>query len=264
MIRSISIFAFFALATVLVIVLQPGPRPDYAYDQPDQILHETSRNNVQVLPEPTVVPILTAPDETIANLKKAAEPARAVVEPTAPARSLQRLQAALDASLGNETMSSDARQVVAVEPAKPSFTEQLQPAAQAVAPELRDMSWQTLNALNGLGRVAKAPGQEGSLLNSIVRRSMGHVGSAPNTLPRVMAPETATVESVPAKAVLSTQGSVGSDQNYIVSSGDTLALIAIKLYGSALATDNLLRDNPALRQNPNALRIGQVLKYRMQ
>jgi nucleoid-associated protein YgaU len=50
---------------------------------------------------------------------------------------------------------------------------------------------------------------------------------------------------------------------YTVSSGDTLALIAIKLYGSALATDRLLADNPPLRRNPNELRIGQVLKYSM-
>ena len=132
------------------------------------------------------------------------------------------------------------------------------------------MSWQTLNALNGIGHLSKAPGQQGSLLNSIVRRSMGHVDgtlivSAPSSQMRVApsAPAVA-INNAPVRQVARAKIAANTGmQNYTVSSGDTLALIAIKLYGSALATDLLLQDNPVLRQNPNTLRIGQQLNYRM-
>ena len=66
---------------------------------------------------------------------------------------------------------------------------------------------------------------------------------------------------VAAPAQQAVRRQAAANQSYIVAPGDTLALIAIKLYGSALATDRLLQDNPTLRQNPNALRIGQVLQY---
>ncbi len=256
MMRSITIFSFFALATVLVIVLQPGPRPAYVYEQSSDALHETSRNQVDVLKEPQQGTVLQAPDDVIARLKAASEPARAVVkeEPTSnatPTGSLTRLQAALDASLGTPKIASDAVMPEAVQaPVAVPATRY-----QAVAPELRDMSWQTLNALNTLGHKTKAPGQEGSLLNSIVRRSMGQVGDQP-----VLRTQPVTTR-VPKPAPRAQSASVGTKQSYVVASGDTLALIAIKLYGSALATDRLLADNPALRQNPNALRIGQVLSY---
>ncbi|MEP5155632.1 LysM domain-containing protein, partial [Planktotalea sp.] len=118
---------------------------------------------------------------------------------------------------------------------------------------------------------------EGSLLNSIVRRSMGQVGNAP-ALARIAAPtpraapkpkpqvvaaapvkrvQAAALAPAPQKAVRQT----AVQSTYVVASGDTLALIAIKLYGTALAIDDLLAQNPSLRSNPNSLRIGQVLQY---
>lgn len=164
--------------------------------------------------------------------------------------------------------------ILAAREAQPATPAPVRAATPSTMP--RDMSWQTLNALNSLGQVSKAPGQEGSLLNSIVRRSLGHVDG---TQPLQAAPTTFTAPrttAVPAAQGLvqrtarlaaperGTTGLSGSASNtYTVSSGDTLALIAIKLYGSALATDRLLSDNPSLRRNPNALRIGQVLKYSM-
>lgn len=256
MMRSITIFSFFALATILVIVLQPGPRPAYVYEQSDSALHETSRNQVDVLHEPKPAPALQAPDKVIAKLKAASAPTPAQTQPKteAPSKgSLTRLQAALDASLGTKTIVSDAAPTQKRTP-QPR-RQAMQASYPAVAPELRDMSWQTLNALNTLGHKTKAPGQEGSLLNSIVRRSMGQVGNQP-----VLRTNAVAIAAVaPTQRVLSAPSN--APQSYIVASGDTLALIAIKLYGSALATDNLLSENPALRQNPNALRIGQVLQY---
>ncbi len=302
MIRGIAIFAFFTLSTVLVIVSQPGPREDFASSPSDLELFETSRNQLQVLDEPVVDAMLKMPDNVASELKAARDmQARAAVEPE------PRLQATLDTSaavrealtgsdvVAPETMAASAKTVPAATPfaailaareaqpttsapvraATPGTT--LRDATPYIAPELRDMSWQTLNALNSLGQMSKAPGQEGSLLNSIVRRSMGHVDgtqplqAAPKTT--FTAPRTTTVPAAQgqvqrtarlAAPVRGTTGLSGSASNtYTVSSGDTLALIAIKLYGSALATDRLLSDNPSLRRNPNALRIGQVLKYSM-
>lgn len=251
MIRSISIFAFFALATVLVIVLQPGPRPAYVYNAPDEVQTAASRNQVKILNDPAPAPVLKAPDDVLSKLKAAArrEPvaAPAAVAPEASnGRSVDRLQAALNASLGTAPAPvSDAPRVAAAPAPVPVQV------PVAVNPDLRAMSWQTLNALNGLGSEAKAPGQEGSLLNSIVRRSMGQVGGQPAPL-------------VPAAAAprVQQQAALGTPmQEYVVESGDTLALIAIKLYGSALASKRILAENPALRANPNDLRIGQVLRY---
>ena len=306
MIRGIAIFAFFTLSTILVIVLQPGPRENFASTPSNLELFETSRNQVQVFNEPVAEPILTVPDDLAADLK-AARDAQTRVEPNPE----PRLQATLDTSAavrealqdsdfyaptaGNASQKSTSaatfaailaeREAQAPTPTPAPVRQQavLQPAPQParsaalsatpdatpyLAPELRDMSWQTLNTLNSIGHVSKAPGQEGSLLNSIVRRSMGHVdGTQPTqatfTAPRIAA--TPAVQVAPQRtaraATPARNGAAAS--TYTVSSGDTLALIAIKLYGSALATDRLLADNPPLRRNPNELRNGQVLKYSM-
>lgn len=283
MMRSVVIFSFFALATVLVIVLQPGPRSTYAYETGETLDQETSRNQSVVLDTGKAMPTLEAPDDVLGRLKAAAKPQSAPVQPAPQTNgaselgSLSRLQAALDASLGNGPVASHDAPTLAtrVEPvAAPAPTNYRANSTYGTAtPELRDMSWQTLNTLNSLGHEAKGPGQEGSLLNSIVRRSMGQVGSSPAPVRAAApAPRAAPVQRAavvqPVNAALTTpapstprrrQSAVQS--TYVVASGDTLALIAIKLYGTALAIDDLLAQNPSLRKNPNSLRIGQVLQY---
>ncbi|MGH1576665.1 MAG: LysM peptidoglycan-binding domain-containing protein [Planktotalea sp.] len=262
--RGIAIFSFFALSTVLIIFLQPGPRPAYVYERSEMPTNTTSRNEVDVLFTPPAKPTLEAPDEVISELKSA-KIAQSAAQPEQPqpamgqnSGSLDRLQSVLTASLESEQVvqsTPDTSQHIASIPAVQPATRapEIVPA-QAVAPELRDMSWQTLNTLNSLGQISKAPGQEGSLLSSIVRRSMGQVDASDMKHPKM--PIAATT---PARAV-SPEPRTGM-QTYVVVPGDTLALIAVKLHGSALATDRLLSQNPTLRQNPNALRIGQVLKY---
>ena len=266
MMRGFLIFAFFTISTLLVIVLQPGPRDDFAYQQNPQALLETSRNQMQVLDEPSEDTLLTIPDDVISELKAGGtdQSVQPIVAPEAADTGviLNRLQATLASPINTDAAVSDALAEATTVFQQPSV--QPQASIHAIAPELRDMSWQTLNALNGIGHVSKAPGQQGSLLNSIVRRSMGHVDgtlivSAPSPQTRVApsAPAVA-INNAPVRQVARAKitANIGM-QNYTVSSGDTLALIAIKLYGSALATDLLLQDNPVLRQNPNTLRIGQ-------
>lgn len=272
MMRGFLIFAFFTISTLLIIVLQPGPRDDFAYQQNPQALLETSRNQMQVLDEPREDTLLTIPDDVISELKAGGteQSVQPIVAPEAADTGavLNRLQATLATPINTDAAVSDALTEATTVFQQPSVRPQA--SIHAIAPELRDMSWQTLNALNGIGHVSKAPGQQGSLLNSIVRRSMGHVDgtlivSAPSSQMRVApsAPAVA-INNAPVRQVARAKIAANTGlQNYKVSSGDTLALIAIKLYGSALATDQLLQDNPVLRQNPNTLRIGQQLNYRM-
>ena len=167
MMRGISIFAFFTLSTVLVIVLQPGPRDDFSNQPNAEAFVEASRNQTQVFDDPLAAPVLAVPDEVISQLKARAQPQRAVAPAPAPAEtgaSLTRLQAALSASINTDAAVSDA---LANTAAPQPVRQQPQVAVQAIAPELRDMSWQTINQLSRLGASPEAPGQQGSLLNSM-------------------------------------------------------------------------------------------------
>lgn len=267
MMRNAIIFSLFAFATVLVIILQPGPRDDYANAGTQNLTQEAMRNSVNVFQDPADEVHLTAPDAVISRLKAGEKPVAQIAtqedSQDTSAAPTNRFQAILEASYA-DTNDVSQRPVLAA-PTAPELS-----ANQQVATDLRAMSWQTLNALNSLGQANKAPGQEGSLLNSIVRRSMGEVGGTQMRQPVSVNSglgSNAQTDLFNNSAALAQQTAgfqASAGQSYIVASGDTLALIAIKLYGTALATDKLLAQNPSLRQNPNALRIGQVLKYNVQ
>jgi len=171
MMRGISIFAFFTVSTILVIILQPGPRETFVNQPNPQALLEATRNETHVFQTPQIADKLPVPDDVIAELKKGVQPRPqnqadiAVIE----------TETALQPAQTSSTPEAVFVETVAAPPQPQPEFRQPQGAIQAVAPELRDMSWQTLNALNTIGHVSKAPGQQGSLLNSIVRRSMGYV-----------------------------------------------------------------------------------------
>lgn len=253
MFRGVSVFAFFALATVLVILLQPGPR---AYDESAALAPSNtaaSRNDVSVLQTPTAADRLSAAPSDVPNAVTEAPHSR-------PAGSLDRLNAALNASLGRQQPAMQANPQPML--AEHSASAGMVATRSDVAPDLRDMSWHTLSALNQLGVGAKTPGQEGSLLQSIVRRSMTALDGKPAPAQAANNIPVSSAATLQVNAQTNTQArSASLLGSYTVSSGDTLALIAVKLYGSAQATDELLSMNPVLRQNPNSLRIGQVLAY---
>lgn len=283
--RSVSVFLFFALSTIAIIVMQPGPREMALVETAGAT--QASRNELTALaPQPERVP-LPVPDNVLLQIKQAAE---MPVMPT-PQTVTSQTNAAVQAALSSaptlaRPQTPQLEPTVQVQPApQPSFVATPQPAPQAarqpmpapapVSPDLRDMSWSALGDLQKLGHIQKAPGSEGSLINSIVRRSMKHVDdpviaapapalTAAPAQPAVRAPaaiarQSASLSPAPRPAV----GAIGARGSYTVAPGDNLALIAVKLYGSALKTDQLLQDNPALRANPNSLRIGQILSYRM-
>lgn len=98
--------------------------------------------------------------------------------------------------------------------------------------EMRRMTWQTLSSLNQATGRDSAPGQPGSLLHTIVQRSLGDVpatGGAP--VPEV----------------------------YVVQSGDSLVSIAEEIYGDVNMTGPLFAANTSILSRPDDLRAGQTL-----
>ncbi|MEM9580613.1 MAG: hypothetical protein AAF891_07985 [Pseudomonadota bacterium] len=252
-----SVFLFFALSTVALIVMQPGPRSENLF--PVASSFDASRNDYSALrPQVADIP-LPVPDDVIADIKRAAKELPAPQVDTAlPDANAPQVAAIVTPEMPN---------VPAVAQPQPVFDAQVPQtavvAAQRVAPvssELRDMSWSALGTLQQLGQKGHAPGGEGSLINSIVRRSMAHVeGPLPVRQPAV---QVQAFQKQPSEPVQPQTPNMDARKTYKVVSGDNLALIAIKLYGSALQTDKLLLDNPALKANPSALRIGQIISYR--
>lgn len=101
---------------------------------------------------------------------------------------------------------------------------------------LRRMTWSTLSNLNTATGRESAPGQPGSLLYTIVRRSLDETptGTAPSARP------------VP-------------NNLYVVQPGDSLVTIAERLYGDVNMTGPLFAANQDLLTRPDDLRAGQTL-----
>lgn len=98
---------------------------------------------------------------------------------------------------------------------------------------LRRLTWGTLSNLNrSMGRES-APGQPGSLLHTIVQRSLEE------------APQHAAQPS--------------SENRYTVQPGDTLVTIAQKVYGDVNMTGPLYAANQSVLTRPDALLPGQEL-----
>lgn len=105
--------------------------------------------------------------------------------------------------------------------------------------QLRNLTWTTLSRLNAATGQDAAPGREGSMLNMIVRRSLEVTSPAP-------APQSVTAPPP-------------QDNRYTVQPGDSLAGIALKLYGDVNMTGPLFALNQTELPRANALRAGQVL-----
>jgi nucleoid-associated protein YgaU len=125
---------------------------------------------------------------------------------------------------------------------QPAVTAQSAPAP-VVMPQgnmddqaLRKMTWDTLSNLNHATGKDSAPGQPGSLLHTIVKRSLNDGSRAPST---------AHVAEVPSV--------------YIVQSGDSLVSIAEAIYGDVNMTGPLFAANQEILNRPDDLRPGQAL-----
>lgn len=105
--------------------------------------------------------------------------------------------------------------------------------------QMRRMTWQALSSLNHVTGRDRAPGQPGSLLHTIVQRSLDGGAATPvtQTQPRLAA----------------------APPVYIVQSGDSLVSIAEQVYGDVNMTGPLFAANQALLGRPDNLRVGQNL-----
>lgn len=280
MLRSLSVFLFFALSTVAIIVAQHAPRTTSPF--PSEPLAQATRNSLDALDATPGPDGLQIPDAVVVEIKDAAvstfetaqEPPVAINTDGAVLSALATIAAGSNADVPAAPRALEAPTVFQDQsfdrPTLPAETVGQTPSRTPEHSQLRDMSWTALGSLQQLGHVTKTPGGERSLINSIVRRSLAHSGNRSPAQPAASAPTSAqrpvavAVHPAPPRAQpeQTFHDANSTRETYTVSPGDNLALIAIKLYGSALKTDQLLRDNPALKANPNALRIGQLISYR--
>lgn len=122
---------------------------------------------------------------------------------------------------------------------------------QTNAPEPDSMRDLTFTAISNLKSAttgeAPAPGQPGSLLHSVVQRSLG-------VTPQAQSPEIARTETTVSTARVPKVGS------YFVRPGDTLISIAQELYGDADMAARLFEANTDVMARPDSLRPGMVLE----
>lgn len=108
---------------------------------------------------------------------------------------------------------------------------------------LRRMTWETLSNISRATGKEAAPGQPGSVLHTIVRRSL-------DDTPKQSA-------SAPVTPVARQQAS--APNIYVVQPGDTLVSIAERVYGDVNMTGPLFAANQAILSLPDDLRAGQTL-----
>ncbi|MGR3377722.1 LysM peptidoglycan-binding domain-containing protein [Salipiger abyssi] len=120
-------------------------------------------------------------------------------------------------------------------PPAPAAAPAAQPADDANA--LRRMTWQALAGLQAATGQSAAPGKPGSLLATIVTRSLTDLGLMPTAAP---------------------EGPSDPDL-YVVQPGDSLASIALAVYGDVNMTGPLFAANQSQLAHPDDLRPGQRL-----
>ena len=109
---------------------------------------------------------------------------------------------------------------------------------------LRRMTWDTLSNITRATGKESAPGQPGSVLHTIVKRSLNEADSP------VIARSTPAVTAPPPKP---------EAKIYVVQPGDSLVTIADRIYGDVNMTGPLFAANQAILSRPDDLRAGQTL-----
>lgn len=201
MIRMVLFALGFIAITVTLVIVQPGAR---------------NRGPEAPALEPAVTraqPALTA------DVMDVSEPEVALQKPADPV--------------------SDQSDIARVAPMAPLVSRPVPSSGKENAPlddqEMRRMTWNTLSGLNQATGRDSAPGQPGSLLHTIVRRSLDGAPAAQS--PRK-----------PSNAGM-----------YIVQEGDSLVMIAERVYGDVNMTGPLFAANQSILTRPDDLRAGQTL-----
>lgn len=113
---------------------------------------------------------------------------------------------------------------------------------------MRDMTFSAISNLKSVTTgETPAPGQPGSLLHSVVQRSIANGTPAPTPVTRIEPVSTGTPRTP-------------STRSYFVRPGDTLLSIAIELYGDTSMSSKIFRQNTNVMSSPDSLKPGMVLK----
>jgi nucleoid-associated protein YgaU len=149
----------------------------------------------------------------------------------------------LEASIVRSIIASDpAPSAPTAPPAQLAPRAAIRPAAPPLEDqEMRRMTWEALSGLNQATGQGSAPGQPGSLLHAIVRRSLE---GTPAPTARAVAPDPTPP---------------GGPGVYVVQPGDSLVSIADRIYGDVNMTGPLYAANQAQLPRPDSLRPGQTL-----
>lgn len=135
----------------------------------------------------------------------------------------------------------------------PAPTAQITSSTQAPGQptNMRDMTFSAISNLKSVTTgEAPAPGQPGSLLHSVVKRSIANGAPPQTTSPQVteIKPVSTNAPRFPAAV------------SYFVRPGDTLLSIAIELYGDRSAANEIFQQNTNIMSSPDSLKPGMVLK----
>ncbi|MFP7672045.1 LysM peptidoglycan-binding domain-containing protein [Marivita sp. S0852] len=165
-----------------------------------------------------------------------APPPEATVTRVAP--SLETINAAAEQSAPPEQTS-----VALPQAPKRAVSETAQPGS------LRDMTFVAISNLKSATTgEAPAPGEPGSLLHSVVQRS---IAAPVSTTPAPLSPTPEPMQTTAAET--------GLADTYLVQPGDTLVSIARTIYGDVNMASALFTANTDVMARPDGLRPGMVL-----
>lgn len=116
---------------------------------------------------------------------------------------------------------------------------------------MRDMTFSAISNLKSVTTgEAPSPGQPGSLLHSVVQRSIANTSTGQVTTPQVT-----EIEPVSTRAQRSPIAG-----SYFVRPGDTLLSISKEVYGDTAMSSEIFRQNANILTSPDSLKPGMVLK----
>lgn len=145
-----------------------------------------------------------------------------------------------------EVVAAPAPLPAALRPVDTSATSAEQPV------NMRDMTFSAISNLKSVTTgEAPAPGQPGSLLHSVVQRTIAQEAPSPGAAPPLTQIEPVRTETAPLPT------DTGS---YFVRQGDTLLSIAKDVYGDIAMASEIYRSNADVMASPDSLRPGMVLK----
>ncbi|WP_299787792.1 LysM peptidoglycan-binding domain-containing protein [uncultured Marivita sp.] len=142
-----------------------------------------------------------------------------------------------------ETVAAPIPAPVQVVDAKPQAADQ--------PTNMRDMTFSAISNLKSVTTgEAPAPGQPGSLLHSVVQRSIAKTASSTNATPTLTEITPVRTETAPP----------ADDGTYLVRDGDTLLSIAKEVFGDTGMASEIYRGNVDIMASPDSLTPGMTLK----